>query len=327
MSAPQSASRNSLVADNGASSEAKTTDASTTQQKKASNPGGAQFLIKSLRVMMQVTETRQVAKDIQTWLSTTDQRATSSGADFQRVGDDRYNITLTFIVQASLYPRIQQYLIDYAPQHGGRFLSANESVEDVTNTYVDTQSRLKNLRAEQSRLLELLTHAQTLSEILAIEQRLTDVEEKIESSQAQMNTLTSRITFYPVTIVLEPMPVKTPPPAPVGWHVGQTFRDAFAASLAFAQGLATFLIWLLAFSVYIVLPALMLWLARKWYSRSHAQQPTGTRWPQWPLSPPLTGSETLSTYPAAPAELPTSPPAKVSPEESPQVTASNSTAP
>jgi hypothetical protein len=234
----------------------------STQQKSIPKAAGPQYLIKNLRVTMEFKDTRQTAKALQLWMSTADPGVSSAGIEYQQTARDYYTITMTFSVPASAYGKVQQYLVDYAPQHSGRLLGMSETVQDVTNSYVDTQSRLKNLRTEQERLQVLMGRAQTLSEIITIEQRLTEVEGQIESTQAQLNTLTSQVTFYPVTIVLQPLyDTASPlPPTTPAWNLGQVFRDAFSASLGFGQGLMSFLVWLLAFSVYIIPVVLIAWL-------------------------------------------------------------------
>ncbi len=88
--------------------------------------------------------------------------------------------------------------------------------------------------------------------MLTVEQKLTDVEGEIENTEEHLNQLTNQVTFYTISITLQPTATApTPPPAPIGWSAGQVFHDAFSASLAFAQGIANFLIWLLAFSFYL----------------------------------------------------------------------------
>ena len=216
-----------------------------------------------LNVSLSVKDTRKVADNLLTWIITTDPRATSTGTDYEQVGDNLYHISLTFSVQATRYPQISRYLRDYTAHNGGRLVRFNESMQDVTSTYVDTQSRLKNLRIEQGRLRVLLSHAQALSDILSIDQRLTDVEGQIESYEARLKTLTSQVTFYTVSVSLEP--IEGAVPVPEGWSVSQIFRDAFSTSLAFGQGVLGLLIWLLAFGLYIVPLAIVVWLVRKWY--------------------------------------------------------------
>jgi Domain of unknown function (DUF4349) len=229
--------------------------ASSGGQKVLSNNSIAQqYLIKSLNVTMAVKDTRQIAAQIQSWISTTDPRSTSAGASYQQTGNNLYDVSLTFSVQSTLYPNIYVYLRDYTAQHGGQLISFTENVQDVTNDYIDTQSRLKNLRGEQQRLLTLLGQAQALNDILNIEQRLTDVEGQIESIEAHLNALNGQVTFYTVAITLQPLSSATPasPTNGNGWNAGQIWQGAVSAVTAVSQALATIIIWLLVFSVYII---------------------------------------------------------------------------
>src|SRR5207249_4568335 len=147
------------------------------QQRASTSAGGPlRYLIKTLNINMEVPDTQQVASNLQAWISTTDPLSTADNINYDQVGNNLYNVSMTFSVQATLYPRIESYLNAYPAQHHGRLLNTSKTTQDVTGDYVDTQSRLRNLRAEQGRLLTLLGHAQALSDILSIDQRLTDVE-------------------------------------------------------------------------------------------------------------------------------------------------------
>lgn len=249
-----------------------------------------QYLIKTLKVSMQLGDTRAAADALQSWITTTDPRATSAGADYEQTGS-AYTVTLSFSVQASLYPQIERYVRDYASKHGGQLLSLTETVQDVTNDYVDTQSRLSNLRTEQSRLQDLLTHAQSLGDILSIQDKLTDIEGQIETTEAHMKLLGSQTTFYTVTITIQP-DASTPPPQQTpqqGWNIGQILHDAFAASLSFAQGVLSFLIWLFAFLIYLVPIAIIAFFVMRW--RRRTPPPPVPKAPKPAL--PLSGDEPL----------------------------------
>jgi hypothetical protein len=244
------------------------------QQAPASN--GPQYLIKTLKVSMIVTDTRSVARTIQEWIGTTDPRSSTTGSDYEVVGNNLYNVSLTFAVQASMYPQIYNYLRDYVPKQGGQLQSFAESVQDVTNNYVDAQSRLKNLRVEQQRVQSMLSQTQSLSDMLTVEQKLTDVEGQIESIEEQLSQLANQVTFYTVSITLQPTQTAPALPPPPGWNAGQVFHDAFSASLAFAQGLANFLIWLFAFSFYLIPAALIVWLVWRVRNRPRHAMPKPT---------------------------------------------------
>ncbi len=263
----------------GSSNNSTTSNASGSGQKaQLPAASGPQYLIKTLKVSMVVKDTRGVASAIQAWISATDPNSSTAGSDYEATGDNLYNVSLTFAVQAKMYPQIYNYLRDYVPKQGGQLQSFSETVQDATNDYIDTQSRLKNLRVEQQRVQTLLGQTQTLNDTLTIEQKLTDVEGQIESTEEHLNQLTNQVTFYTVSISLLPTATAPPPPTPrtSGWNAGQIFRDAFSASLAVAQGLANFLIWLLAFSFYLIPLALILWFV--WRVRNRPRQmPKATR--------------------------------------------------
>jgi hypothetical protein len=232
---------------------------------QSSSPGRSsqQYLIKSLNISMEVRDTQKVANDLQSWISTTDSLSTAENINYEQVGDNLYNITLVFSVQATLYPRIENYLNTYPAQHNGRLISTTKNTQDVTSDYVDTQSRLTNLRGEQTRLLTLLSHATVLGDILAIDQRLTDVEGQIEQIEAHLNQLNGQTTFYTITISLQPSSTVLSPP-PTAWSPAAIWQNALGAALAFAQVLLTVLIWLAVFSVYIIPALLIVWFVRRW---------------------------------------------------------------
>jgi hypothetical protein len=241
--------------------------ASGSQQKSSPDHAQAQYLSKALSVTMQFKDTTSVASTLQNWIMNTDPRANSAGMDYEQVGGNAFNITLTFSVEASDYTKIQEYLGSYAQQNHGQLVSMKETVQDDSNDYVDSQSQLKNLRTEQTRIQGLMSQAQDLQDTLTLQDKLTGIEGQIEQIEEHINSLASQITYYPVTIILQPV-LTTPQPAPTptpGWSIGQPIHDAFVSSLSFSEWLLTVLIWILAFSVYLIPVALIALLWWRWH--------------------------------------------------------------
>ena len=247
--------------------------ASGQDAKTTTAPPGPQFLIKSLGVNLAVKDTLKTADEIESWITTTDTRATTAGQDRVQSDDGAYDVTIKFSVQAALYPQVSHYLSGYAAAHDGKLLNLHESVQDVTGDVVDTQSRLTNLKGEQQRLLTLMNQATNLGDVLTIEQRLTDVEGQIESIEAHLNSLTGQTTFYDVTVNLAPLGAATPSTGNQPWQPLQILQNALGAALAFAQVLATIAIWLIVFSVFIVPAGLLTLYVRRRLARRAAAIP------------------------------------------------------
>ena len=269
-----SAVETNAPAQHSASSSSQGSTSSSGQSTKSSLSVGPQYLIKSLQVNMLVKDTRQVASDLQSWIATADPRSTSAGINYEQTYDNFYNVTMTFSVTSTQYTQIEEYLAGYAQQHGGKLTSLHESVQDVSNDYIDSQSRLTNLRGEQQRLLTLLSNTTALGDIITVESKLTDVEGQIEDIEAHLNALKNQTTFYLVTIGLQPMaPVVPPPPTSTPWSFGQVLHDAWSTALGFGQGLATLLVWLVVFCIYLIPVALVGWFI---WRRIHPKQAVTT---------------------------------------------------
>jgi PKD repeat protein len=80
--------------------------------------------------------------------------------------------------------------------------SESTTGQDVTQEYTDLNSRLRNLEASEAQLLELMTRAGTVEEILAVQQQLTSTREQIELIKGQIQYLeqSSNLALFTVTL-------------------------------------------------------------------------------------------------------------------------------
>lgn len=233
-------------------------------QQNSSKQSGPQYLVKNLQVTMEVQNPMQSASDLQQWVAFTDPQSTSDGTDYESAGNGQYTVTLTFLVDIAHYDQVKDYLRGYAVLKGHTLDSLKETVQDVTNDYVDTESTLANLRAEQQRLLSFMNQAQNVNDAVSIEQQLTQVEGQINQIEAHLNALKGQTAFYPVTVIVQPVgSAPPPPPPPSPWSVIPVWQGAWSGVVAVWQVLISVLVWLFAFSVYLIPIGILVWLIRK----------------------------------------------------------------
>lgn len=84
--------------------------------------------------------------------------------------------------------------------------SCTESADDITLSYIATQSRITALETEQTRLLELLAKAENMDTLLKIESRLTDVRTELEQVTSQLRLYDNMVNY--ATVYLELTEVK-----------------------------------------------------------------------------------------------------------------------
>ena len=163
---------------------------------------------------------------------------------------------------------------------GLRVLDENASGQDVTDQYVDLQSRLNNLEATQTRIQSFLEDAKSVDEALRINQELAQVEAQIEEVKGKMNYLSDRSAFSTITVSISPdLPVIEPAPAPTPepWTPSVTLKNATEALVKAYQGLVEFAIWMFVAVLPILAPpVLVLWLIIKLLRRKPKEGSVGS---------------------------------------------------
>jgi hypothetical protein len=136
-------------------------------------------------------------------------------------------------------------------------ISSKETAEDVTMQYVATESHLKVLQAEEERLLKFLAEAKDVSEMLEIEQRLTDVRAELESVTNQLNTYKNLVSYGTVHLSVQEVKQYTEAPEedPTLWQrIGTGFMNGVKNMGLFLENLLVFAVSAIP---YLILPALI----------------------------------------------------------------------
>jgi hypothetical protein len=153
----------------------------------------------------------------------------------------------------------------------GTVITESETSDDVTQQHVDMVARLGNLNAEQSRLRQLFARANTVKDMLAIEQELTRVQGDIESMKAQISYLERQAAMATVTLELsEPKAIVAP--SGTDWGVQTALTNSIRAFVSTMNILIVVLGPVLALLVFIGLPvALIAWLVFRRVKRHRAK--------------------------------------------------------
>jgi hypothetical protein len=80
--------------------------------------------------------------------------------------------------------------------------SENVSSSDVTAQYVDLESSLKNMKAEEAQYREIMARAVKIQDVLDVSSRLADVRGRIERTQGQINYLSRQVAMSTIVVSL-----------------------------------------------------------------------------------------------------------------------------
>jgi hypothetical protein len=162
------------------------------------------------------------------------------------------------------------------------------SSQDVTEEYVDLQAQIKNLQATEGKLLELQGKATRMEDILSLQREITNIRGQIDRLQGRANYLDKRSAMSTINLHLQPegAPARTGQPA---WRFGEVLARAWARSLVVFQGMATVLINVAVFALWLLPLALVGWLAWRFLRRERTAPTAPTAAPTSPAAPPATG--------------------------------------
>ena len=134
---------------------------------------------------------------------------------------------------------------------------SSKSLEDVTLTYVATESRMNALQTEEARLLELMGQAENMSDLLEIEARLTDVRYELESVTSQLRIYDNLVDYATIYLGIDEVTEYTPVEEETLW---QRISGGFVRSLkGLGETLLDVAVWLIVNLPYLVVLAAVSW--------------------------------------------------------------------
>ncbi len=120
----------------------------------------------------------------------------------------------------------------------------NESADNITESYYDTQSRLVTAQTKLARLQELLAKAESMEDIITIESAISETEWTIENLTGTLRTYDSLVDYATVYMSLsEVYELSGQGQAPVtfGDRLGESFLDGLKSIGRTAQNFAVWL--------------------------------------------------------------------------------------
>lgn len=116
---------------------------------------------------------------------------------------------------------------------GVRVDNEGSNASDVTEEYTDPSARLRNLEATETQLLQFLTRAANISEVLQVQDRLNTTRGEIERVKGRMALLDKLTDLSTITVHLRPVVGAAGSGTGGGETLGSVVEDAWQSSLNF----------------------------------------------------------------------------------------------
>ncbi len=211
------------------------------------------YLIKNATVLIEVTD----AREANTKLLAAVQAVGGYVGDYREQVDGlgRRSVIVQIRVPANQFDASMGQLDPL-----GKVLSKQVSTQDVTEEFVDTDARSRNLKATEARLVDHLNRAGKLEDILRIEQEVTRVRQEIEQLDGRLRFLNDRVQFSTIMVTLQEAPKAEPVVPAQTFSTAKVVSEAVRSLIVLGQSIWVRVIWWGIWSVVWVPCLAVAWL-------------------------------------------------------------------
>lgn len=142
----------------------------------------------------------------------------------------------------------------------GKVISRSSGVQNISRQYNDTTVQIEALEKQQERLLAMMDKAETIEDMIMVEQRLTEVQSQLNSLQTFRQSMDTDVMYSTVTVSLEEVKEYV--------HVNESFLERIGNAFVsgwknFVWNMEDFLIDILYVLPYLLIAGLVIWFLRR----------------------------------------------------------------
>lgn len=170
----------------------------------------------------------------------------------QSASQTNSTVSLIIRVPAANFQKATDALL----QIGTRVLHKKITGQDVTAEFVDLEARLRAKKALEAQYFEIMKRASKISDVLEVQQKLTEVRTEIEQAEGRRRYLENQSALSTINISLQtPAPLVAATQTGFWASIKNSFGDGVDVAVAIVLGIIHFVIVLLPIVVLLLLPA------------------------------------------------------------------------
>lgn len=241
------------------------TEAATDAAARVNSAAGQIAPVDSSRKIVRNAWLSLETKEFDTALSSLSALISEKGGYIESQSEDGRSLRQSgyYSRSASITARVPAEQLDAVISAAGGFcniVSRSTSSDDITDRYFDSEARLRSLELQEERLLDILSKAEKLDDVITLEQALSEVRYEIESLTASLRRMDSQVSYSTLNIDLsEVVDYQQPSIQPKSF--GERIAAAWSRSVErmgdIAEGLVLFAVEALpSILLFLVLPVL-----------------------------------------------------------------------
>ena len=174
--------------------------------------------------------------------------STQSASDIK--SSTRDVVTMTIRVPAEKFNET----LDEIRKTGTRVISETVKGQDVTEEFIDIEARLKTEKALEQQFIEIMKQAKSVEDALNVQRELAEVRGGIEKIEGRKRFLENQASLSTVKVRLQTPAAFSSSSTGFFYRLTESLSSGFNFALNFILAFVTFVIAVLPFLLFIVLP-------------------------------------------------------------------------
>lgn len=134
---------------------------------------------------------------------------------------------------------------------GSKIRSQSQYVQNITRAYNDQSVLVEALQTQETRLMEMMEKAETIEDMIAIEERLTEVQTQLNQAKRALASMDTDIAYSTINLSINEVKVYTPNThkETFGERVGRGIRESWSGFVSFLQDAVVAVIYFFPFLI------------------------------------------------------------------------------
>lgn len=129
---------------------------------------------------------------------------------------------------------------------------------DVTEEFIDVEARIKTLKATEAQMMEIMKRANTINELLNVQQKLGELRSQIESLEGRLRYLQNQTSLSTITVTLQQPGTYIVSPTGFFYRLKNAIADGLDAAAEVVLFLVRAMLALLPLGLIVAVPAFFL---------------------------------------------------------------------
>lgn len=219
------------------------------------------------RMVVQNTSLSMQVKDVSKTLKSIESVAQQEGGYMVNKGETKPEGAASGHISIRVLTEKREEALDKIRSLGVKVVDEEVFGTDITDEYVDLETRIANLEKVKAKMNAILEQASQVQDLVQVQSQINNTQSQIDSLKGRQKYMeqTAKLTLISVNLSTDELALPYTPDN--AWRPAVVFKTAVRSMLGSLRSIADTLIWLMVYLPIILIIGLILYLIKGLYKR------------------------------------------------------------